>query len=93
MWAEKNKRAIKFFTARPEGVLRGTSGCCYKSNVSCSAFYKYTTVTGYLASNFKLSLLSSFTFENVTIHLLSQISFNISVTTALFFQSINHSCY
>ena len=23
MWAEKNDRAIKFFTARPNGILRG----------------------------------------------------------------------
>ena len=26
MWAEKNNRAIKFFTARPNGVLRGSVG-------------------------------------------------------------------
>ena len=26
MWAEKNNRAIKFFTARPKGILRGGVG-------------------------------------------------------------------
>ena len=26
MWAEKNNRAIKFFTARPNGILRGGVG-------------------------------------------------------------------
>ena len=26
MWAEKNNRAIKFLTARPNGILRGGVG-------------------------------------------------------------------
>ena len=26
MWAEKNNRAIKFFTARPNGILKGGVG-------------------------------------------------------------------
>ena len=26
MWAKKNNRAIKFFTARPNGILRGGVG-------------------------------------------------------------------
>ena len=26
MWAEKNNRAIRFFTARPNGILRGGVG-------------------------------------------------------------------
>ena len=66
MWTEKNKRAIKFFTARPNGILRGGVGSqnrrrplkpleehfrvLQKEQLSCSAFYKYTSVTQYLTS-------------------------------------------
>ena len=37
MWAEKNNRAIKFFTARPNGVLRALlrsiNDFCYDTKV------------------------------------------------------------
>ena len=43
MWAEKSHRAIKFFTARPNGVLRGGQSNLSNSGPNVLQFTMYRT--------------------------------------------------
>ena len=55
MWGEKNNRAIKFLTARPNGILRGGVGSVnrYPFSVTFWHFINLLSLHGTSSSSFK----------------------------------------